>query len=172
MKPQSTNSSINRDYVFKAASPLPEKVPYPLLIEAIDCACKRYIFSQSGEDGNPHNYDHSTLWLLHIYHGWCRQVWTEMFLEEYLSLRIVLWSSCSGKKVAVKCFKMFCWNVFVKEYLSLRLVLWSSCGGKEVAGPELGETAFRLLESHLGVENQDQDHDQITTIRSRSWAQS
>ena len=50
-------------------------------------------------------------------------------------------------------------EMFVKEYLSLRLVLWSSCGGKEVAGPELGETAVRLLESHLGVENQDQDLD-------------
>ena len=95
---------LNNWETSKAACPLPEEVPYPLLIEAIDCACKRYIFSQSGEDGNPHNYDHSTLWLLHIYHGWCRQVWSEMFLEEYLSLRIVLWSSCSGKKVAVRCF--------------------------------------------------------------------
>ena len=63
---------------------------------------------------------------------------------------------------------MFCLNVFVKEYLSLRLVLGSSCGGKEIARPELGETAVRLLESHLGVGSQDQDHDQITTIRSRS----
>ena len=50
-------------------------------------------------------------------------------------------------------------GMFVKEYLSLRLVLGSSCGGKEVARPELGETAVRLLESNLGVENQDQDHD-------------
>ena len=32
------------------------------------------------------------------------EVWTEKFLEEYLSLRIALWSSCSGKKIAVRCF--------------------------------------------------------------------
>ena len=46
---QSTNSSINRDNVFKAASPLPKEVPYPLLIEAIDCGVARDIFSASLE---------------------------------------------------------------------------------------------------------------------------
>ena len=146
VKPQSTNSSINRDNVFKAACPLPKEVPYPLLIEAIDCACKRYIFSQSGEDGNPHNYDHSTL---HCgYYAWMIQT----SLDWAVSWGISLSKNCSLERLR--------W-----EGGRLTRTRWDRCQVARVApwGSEPGSRSWSDHNHKIKIMS--------TIIRSRSWSQ-